>query len=141
MKSPRVNPKYRIIAVMCSAAFLFVFQFGWQILSPTPGEISRGLPGVAIEIGMMTLLSALVMVFFKSGRLPNYKLLVDEESITGVMAYTGWMRWFCRHCGGESDQRLASAGASATVIEVERKAVEEGHGLRAAADSASTLAD
>jgi hypothetical protein len=35
-----------------------------------------------------------------------------------------------RHCGGEPDQRLAGAGASGTVVEVEWKAIEEGHGLR-----------
>src|SRR5216684_3773642 len=35
----------------------------------------------------------------------------------------------CRHRGGESDQRLAGAGASGTVIEVEPQTVEEGHGL------------
>ena len=40
-----------------------------------------------------------------------------------------------RHRGGESDQRLAGVGASGTVVEVERQAVEEGHGLRAAAGS------
>ncbi len=34
-----------------------------------------------------------------------------------------------RHCGGESDQRLAGAGASGTVVKVERQAVEEGHGI------------
>ena len=34
-----------------------------------------------------------------------------------------------RHCCGEPDQRLAGAGASGTVVEVERKAVDEGHGL------------
>ena len=33
------------------------------------------------------------------------------------------------HCGGESVQRLAGIGASGTIIEVERKAIEEGHGL------------
>ena len=45
-----------------------------------------------------------------------------------------------RHCGGESDQCLARAGASGTVVEVERKAVEEGHGLRATAGRSSALA-
>ena len=35
----------------------------------------------------------------------------------------------CRHCGGEPVQRMARAGASGTVVEVERQAVEEGHGL------------
>ena len=34
-----------------------------------------------------------------------------------------------RHRGSESDQRLAGAGASGTVIEVERQAVEKGHGF------------
>jgi len=34
-----------------------------------------------------------------------------------------------KHCGGESVQRLAGIGASGTIIEVERQAVEEGHGL------------
>jgi hypothetical protein len=41
---------------------------------------------------------------------------------------------------GESDQCLAGAGTSGTVVEVERKAVEEGHGLRAAAGRSSALA-
>ena len=34
-----------------------------------------------------------------------------------------------RHRGGESDQRMARVGAGRTVVEVERQAVEEGHGL------------
>jgi transposase len=45
-----------------------------------------------------------------------------------------------RHCGGEPDQRLAGAGTSGTVIELGRKAVEEGHGLRAASGRSSALA-
>jgi type I restriction enzyme R subunit len=45
-----------------------------------------------------------------------------------------------RHCGGESEQCLAVAGASGTVVEVERKAIEEGHGLRATAGRSSALA-
>ena len=38
-----------------------------------------------------------------------------------------------RDIGGEPDQRLAGSQAGGTVVEVERKAVEEGHGLRAPA--------
>lgn len=34
------------------------------------------------------------MVFFWSTRPPNYKLLVDEKSMTWVMEYTGWMGWY-----------------------------------------------
>src|ERR1700674_1521997 len=44
------------------------------------------------------------------------------------------------HCGDESVQRLAGAGASRTVIEVERQAVEEGRGLGAGGGGAPTLA-
>jgi hypothetical protein len=35
----------------------------------------------------------------------------------------------CRHRGGKSDQCMAGVGASGTLVEVERKAIEEGHGL------------
>src|ERR1700719_3314225 len=96
MRSPRVNPKYKIVAVLCLAAFFFLLRFGWSILSPTPREASSGLPSVAIEIGILSLLWALGVVFFKSARSPNYKLLVDGESITGVTELTGWMRWFVK---------------------------------------------
>jgi len=34
-----------------------------------------------------------------------------------------------RHRGGESNQRMARVGAGGNVVEVERQAVEEGHGL------------
>jgi hypothetical protein len=94
MNSPRVNPKYKIIAVLCFAALFFLLRFGWSILSPTPSEMSSGLPSVAIEIGILSLFWAVAMVFLKPATLPNYKLLVDEESITWVTEYTGWMRWF-----------------------------------------------
>jgi hypothetical protein len=83
VKSPRVNPKYKIIGVLCLAALFFLFQFGWSIL-------------IAIEIGIFTILGGLVMVFFKPASLPNFKLLVGEESITWVMEYSGWKRWFVR---------------------------------------------
>src|SRR6266404_2036214 len=45
-----------------------------------------------------------------------------------------------RHRGGESDQRMARVGAGRTFVQVERQAVEEGHGLRAPAGTASALA-
>ncbi|HLK67609.1 MAG TPA: hypothetical protein VKU19_29435 [Bryobacteraceae bacterium] len=35
----------------------------------------------------------------------------------------------CRHRGGESDQRMARVGAGRAFVQVERQAVEEGHGL------------
>jgi hypothetical protein len=93
-KSPRVNLKYKFIAVFCFAALLFLIRFGWSILSPTSSEVRLGLQRVAIETGVWSLLLGLGMVFFRSASPPNYKLLVDEKSMTWVMEYTGWMRWF-----------------------------------------------
>jgi hypothetical protein len=94
MKSPRVNLKYQIIGVLCFAALFFVLRFGLSIFFPTEHERSRGMPGVAIEIGILSLLAGIGMVFVRLPRpLPKYKLLVDEESITGVTEYTRWMRW------------------------------------------------
>ena len=94
MKSPRVNLRYKLIGVLCRATFYFLLWFGWSILSRTPSKMSRGLPSVAIETGILSLLFGLGMVFFKPVRVPNYKLLVDGESIISVIEYTGWMRWF-----------------------------------------------
>jgi hypothetical protein len=42
--------------------------------------------------------------------------------------------------GGEPDQRLAGSQSGGSVIEVEWEDVEEGYGLRAAADRSSALA-
>jgi hypothetical protein len=96
MKSPRVSPKYKIIAVLCTAAFFFLLRFAWSILSPTPSEITRGLTSVGIEIGILSLVWALGMVFFKPVGRANYKLLVDGESITGATEYSGWIRRFVK---------------------------------------------
>jgi hypothetical protein len=99
-KPPRVKPKYKIIAILCFAALLFLVRFGLSILSPTTSEVRMGLAGVAIEIGIWSLLMALGMAFFnkvfKPTRFANYKLLVDEESITGVTEYTGLMGRFVK---------------------------------------------
>jgi hypothetical protein len=46
----------------------------------------------------------------------------------------------CGHRGGETLQRVASAQSRRSLVEVERKAVEEGHGLRAAIGHVSAVA-
>ena len=65
MQSARANPKYTIVAVLSFAAFFFLLRFGWSILSGNPHEVSSGLPSVAIEIGILSILWARVMVFFR----------------------------------------------------------------------------
>jgi|SRR5271163_20549 len=119
MKPPRVNPKYKIIGALCFAALLFLLRFGWSLRPPTPSEMSSGLPSVAIEIGISSLLCALIMVFFRSARVPNYKLLVDEESITGVTEFTGWMRWFVK-------RSTVRKGMVRTIFEIRATAFHSG---------------
>ncbi len=93
MKLPRANPKHKIIAALCFATVFFLSLCGWSVLSSTPGKMSRGLASIALEIGILSLLLGLSMVSFKPSTLPNYKLLVDGESMTWVTEYTGWMKW------------------------------------------------
>jgi hypothetical protein len=59
----------------------------------------------------------------------------SEKTEIGAGRFIVWL-----DRGGESDQCLAGAGASGTVVEVERKAVKEGHGLRPAAGRSSAPA-
>ena len=94
IKPRRVNLKYRIAGVLCIAALGFLIRFGLGILSATPSETSSGLRTLAVDSGIFSVVLTLVMVFFKSPRVPSYKLLVDEESITGVTEFAGWMPWF-----------------------------------------------
>jgi hypothetical protein len=94
LESPRVNSKLKILAVLFFATLLFLLRFGWSILFPAPGEMSRGLPSLAIGLGILSLLEGLAMVFFSTDPPPRYKLLVDEGSMPWVTEYPGWMRWF-----------------------------------------------
>jgi len=93
----RVSPKRKIIAALCFGAFFFVFLFGASVFFPTPGQTNMGLASRAMEIGIPSLLAALITAltaFLRPASVLSYKLLVDEESMTGVSERTGWMSWF-----------------------------------------------
>jgi len=94
------NPtlKQRAVAVLLGGGIFFILLFGRKMLWPTMAERNRGIGSVAIEAGIVSLLWTISMAFlhrkWPNCKLPNYKLLVDDESITAVMEYTGWMKWF-----------------------------------------------
>jgi hypothetical protein len=119
LKSPSGKPKYKIIAVLCFIALLFLIRFSLSILLHTPSEMRSALPSGTIQIGIWSLLVALGMVFSGQLVVPSYKLLVDEESITGVTEFTGWMKWRVK-------RRTVRKGRVRTILEIKTTAFHPG---------------
>jgi hypothetical protein len=95
MERYRPKLKHKLIEFSLFAAVYFVIRFSWTILWPTHAERTRGLSSLAIEIGIVSLVWALGMIFLtpvwkRLGRdlKPNFQLLVDVDCITAV--YPGW---------------------------------------------------
>jgi hypothetical protein len=84
---------HRAIAVLCFSGIYFILMFGWKFFWPTLTERNRGLFSIAVETGLVSVFWGLAMVFLPR-KLPSYKLLVDDGSISGVTEYTGWMKWW-----------------------------------------------
>jgi hypothetical protein len=93
VESPNPKWKSRLIAALCFAGFFFLFRFGLTLLFPLAFGESRGPRSLAIDIGIWSLVMSAVMAFGRIRTIPNYTLLVDDDSITGVTEYTGWMSW------------------------------------------------
>lgn len=117
--SRRGNPGRKIIAALCCAALFFILRFGWIILFPTSSERNTRLMILAIETGTTGLLYGLALVFKPFAPLRSYKVLVDDESITGLTTYDGWMRWFrIRH--------TVRKGRVRTIFEIQATAFSPG---------------
>src|ERR1700733_11464670 len=93
LESHNAKVKHRVVEVLFLAGLFFMLRFCWSAFYPTPSERSRGLTSVALEVGVTSLLWGIGMAFFRSKRISNYKLFVDEDSISGVLEYTGWLKW------------------------------------------------
>jgi len=85
--------KQRAIWIPIFGGIFFMLMFGWKVFWPTSIGRSRGILSIALETGLVSLVWGLLMAY-QPRKLPNYMLLVDDESITGVTQYTGWMKWF-----------------------------------------------
>jgi hypothetical protein len=108
--SPKPTLKQRAIAVLCFGGIYFILMLGWQFFWPTSTERNRGLLTIAVVTGLVSLTWGLGMAFWPR-KLPSYKLLVDDESITGVTEYTGWMKWLVM-------RRTISKGKVRTIWEI-----------------------
>ncbi len=92
----KIKLRHRAALALCTSACFFVLWFGWKILWPTPGERTMPLLSLLIESVLVSLIFGIAMAFFEllsPRRRPSYKLLVNEDSITGEWQYKGWMKW------------------------------------------------
>jgi len=87
--------KIKAATVLVYAGLYFVIWFTWTLLWPSSGEKARDPLSIAIQGGVIAVIWGAFMVFATpiSRTNRNYKLLVEEESITGVTDGTGLGRW------------------------------------------------
>lgn len=90
---PSKARKYRFTHALLFAGMFFLLRFGWTFMSPADAEKNRGLASVAVEIVVVSFIFGLLMAY-RPYRLPKvgYKLLVDENSMTGVCQTKTWLK-------------------------------------------------
>jgi hypothetical protein len=99
LDTPTPKLKLKAAAVLLYGGVYFILLFSWSLFNSASGEKARGLLGIAIETGIVALVWGVLMVFVVPNLRPRatYKLQVDEDSITGVTEWSGWMRgWATR---------------------------------------------
>lgn len=87
----KLGPKQKLLTALLFAVILFALRFGWHVWEGSGYEQHWSVIEIAIWSAAVAILLA---VFPTAPRVPAYKLLVDDNSITGVSQYGGWMKWF-----------------------------------------------
>jgi hypothetical protein len=95
------------------AAVYFLILLAWTYLWPSPYEARESLYRIALKVAFISLFWGVGMTFLPK-TIPNCKLLVDAQSITGVIEYTGWMKWY-------KIRKTVSAGKVRTIREINGK--------------------
>ena len=94
LDSPKRSLKHKVAEALLLGGLYFALWLSWSLLWPNPYRRNSGALSIALEGGFVALFWAVSMAFVPRSSKPSYKLLVDEESITGVTEYSGWMKWF-----------------------------------------------
>ena len=98
------------LSVMCMAVVYFLLMLAFTYLWPSPYEKHESVYLIAMKTAFISLLWGLGMTFLQP-KLPDGRLLVDDQSITSVTEYTGWMKWY-------KIRRTVSAGKVRTIREI-----------------------
>jgi hypothetical protein len=119
-ETPKFTMKARVAAALLYGAMFFVGIFSCRLLWPSPSERSQGTLTTAVWLAIEALIWGALMGFGrpflpKRLKLGDYKLLVDDDSITGVTERTGWMRWW-------TTRRTVRKGRVRTIFEIRAKA-------------------
>jgi hypothetical protein len=89
-RSLDINLKHKLLASALYCSAVLTVRICWDAFSTSHGDKpwSRELLGA----GSFSLIFGLLMGF-RPVKIPDYRLEVDDASITGVTEYTGWMKW------------------------------------------------
>ena len=92
---PKPKLKIKAATLLIYAGIFFFIWFSWTLLWPSSGEKATDPLSIALQGGLTAVIWGALMVFATpiSRISRNYKLLVDEESITAVIDGTGLGRW------------------------------------------------
>jgi hypothetical protein len=94
--APKPSLKNKTAAVLAYGGLFFILWTSWNLLWPSSSQRATGFLSAVIEGLIIAVLWAVSMVFggpiFRTSF--SYKLLVDDNSITGVSEGNGWMRWW-----------------------------------------------
>jgi hypothetical protein len=102
--------KQRVLSVLFMASMYFLVMLAWTYLWPSPYEARESLYRIALKVAIISIFWGVGMTFWPK-KVPNCKLLADEQSITTVMEYSGWMKWY-------KIQKTVSAGKIRTIREI-----------------------
>lgn len=110
LNKPKPSLKQLTLSVLIMAAVYFVLMFAWNYLWPSRYEARESLYLIALKVGLVSLFWGLGMTFWLP-KSPKCKLVVDDQSITSVFEYTGWMKWY-------KIRKTVSAGKIRTIREI-----------------------
>jgi hypothetical protein len=110
----KIKLRYRTISALCLSGIFFVVWVGLRTIWRSPSDGAKGLLGILVEGGLVSLFWGIAMVFsgpFRPGGPPSYRLLVDNDSITSVSEYKGLMKWL-------GTRRTVRKGQVRTIFEI-----------------------
>ena len=102
--------KRRALSVLFLASVYFLVMLALNIFWLSHYEKQESVYEIALKVLFISFFWGVAMAFTPK-KFPSGKLLVDGQSITSVIEYTGWMKWY-------RIRKIASAGKIRTIREI-----------------------